>query len=261
MVVVVRGTWVVVVVLLTVVVVGLTVVDVAGTVLDVVVTGAAVVVVSATVVDATDWSAGAFTPSVRPPAAATTRSPAASLRADTTPAETAPATTSTATAHASQRLGAGASSLSASMSTVSPSAVRRGRSVAVSTCQGSSLTGISGIVRTHQRAVFDCLAGALISRPTLRLRRCGSAGSSATATVLAGECGHPSSDDPGLAGNPADADVDSVEGALSAPVVSSSFIGTLIPPAPGNISGAASEPANGYGPISGSSVPVAIPGC
>src|SRR5688572_24801719 len=62
-----------------------------------------------------------------------------------------------------------------------------------------------------------------------------------------------------LLSSPAGADVDRVEGSAFGASVFSSLLGQIIPPAPGGVAGSATEPANGYGPVTGSSVPISIP--
>lgn len=58
---------------------------------------------------------------------------------------------------------------------------------------------------------------------------------------------------------PVSADVETISGGAYGARVSSSLLGTILPPTP-SVSGSASEPADGYGPMSQTSLPVNLPG-
>lgn len=57
---------------------------------------------------------------------------------------------------------------------------------------------------------------------------------------------------------PAHADVDSVAGSAFGASITSTLLGTVLAPSPPNISGSATEPTDGYGPISASNCPLPV---
>src|SRR5215213_4844737 len=61
------------------------------------------------------------------------------------------------------------------------------------------------------------------------------------------------------AANPAHADVDAVAGSAFGASITSTLLGTVLAPSPPNINGSATEPADGFGPVSASNCPLPIP--